>query len=819
MKNLLRSMMFVAAAATTFASCSKDPVTDDRPAPEQKTLHFVSSEGTDGPADRKIDTRTHFGNQYSVKWDDATDRVGVYIHDTNFLGGSSNKVGTIERVGTVAHFTAQVEAFSANDLFCAYYPHAADNNVGASSVKMSIPAQQQQVETGTFNGTNNPMVAVCHAFTQEEAQTGTIKRPVKFRQLGAVGEFAIYTGNTAYEGEIVRSLTFTNATSEFVAGTFTYDLTNISETGETLPVDKSTILAEEGSNSVCVALDPENAAVFPLSANEQENTLYMTVLPGEYTGDFVVTTDKATYTFKNKTVDFRRAYVRRFSIDLNNAERAALQPAAARYVKVTEELTDWTGVYLIVSVKNNVAKVLSGKMADDNVGDVLDISGKLQEDGSFLSEAEIDAYACEIEASTNGYTILYPDGYIGYEGNTTTGSNYLYFSPDIVAKQYEWTLSLVSGNTKIQNVNNTNRRIRLNSTRFAAYGSDLGDPLQLYRSDDKTPRILVNSQNISFSSETLAGSVPFRKRNLTGDVIATVTDAAGNWFTATADNANLKIDWTATANGDVAPRTATLTLSAEGAEPVVIAVTQFAPPQPLGSPTLNTPIVDGKKITVSWAAVENASGYAWRIVKTADPTADVKSGTNDNATTTVSITGLEPTTEYTIHVKATGDNVGYTDSPEASVNATTGEGAVVAPITLAFSFVSNPGEWPTAAVTTAKEFSYTLEGTAYPWTLLQAYIHTSQKCLWFPKSKNAYAILPAIAGMKITKVDIKKNSGGTKTAKVSLKLDGAEIGSSTSSTTASIDVAGATSSSVVTICNDTSSNFGLDTITISYEGE
>lgn len=819
MKKLFRSMMFVAAAAMTFASCSKDPVTDKQPAPEQRTLHFVSDEGVDTPEDRMIESRTHFGAQYVIKWNDADDQVGVYIHDTELLGGSSNKLGTIERVGAVAHFTAQVDAFSANDLFCAYYPFTAENNAGAASVKMTIPAQQTQELTEEFNGSNNPMVAACHTFTAEEAANGTIKRPVKFRQLGAIGEFAIYTGNATYEGEVVRSLSFTNSTAEVVAGTFTYDLTAVGETGETTPVDKSTIISEEGSNSVSVSLNPDYAELSPVSALELDNVLYLTVLPGEYTGDFVVTTDKATYTFKSKTVDFRRAYVRRFSLDLNNAVREEVKPAAARYVKITEAPDDWTGIYLIVSVKTSVAKVLSGKKAGENVGDVLDISGKLQEDGSFLSDAEIDGYACEIEPSANGYTILYPEGYIGYEGTASSGDNYLYFNTGFTEKQYEWTFSVSSGSIKIQNVNNTGRRIRLNSTRFAAYGSDLGDPIQLYRLDDKTPRILVGNQNITFSSEVLSGTVPFRKRNLTGDVTATVTDAAGNWFTATADNANDKVDWTATANDGTAARTAMLTLSADGAEPVIIAVTQFAPAQPLGSPALNAPTVDGNKIAIGWNAVENASGYAWRIVKTAEPGTDVKSGTTDKATTAINITGLDATTEYTIYVKAVGDNVLFADSAEASVNATTGESVVVEPVTLVFGFTSTPAGWPTAAVTVAKEFSYTLNGTDYPWTLFQAYIHTTQKTLWFVKSKKAYATLPAMAGMKITKVEFKKNSGGTKAAKVSLKLDGKEIGSSTSSTTASFDVTEATSSSVVTICNDTSSNFGLDSITITYEGE
>ncbi len=908
MKNLFRSIALVAAAAMTLASCSKDPVTDNLPAPEQRTLRFTTSEGTEDRPDREIDTRTHFDEQYAVKWDDATDQVGVYIHDTELLGGTSNALGTIERVGTVANFTAQVDAFYANDIFCAYYPYATANNAGAGSVKMTVPAQQEQAETGTFNGTNNPMVAVSHPFTEEEAATGTIKRPVKFRLLGGIAEFAIYTDNAAYNGEVIRSLTFTNSTTEAVAGTFTYDLTAVSETGQPAPIDKSTILADEGSNSVSVTLDQEWASTFPVSADQNDNILFLTVLPGEYTGDFVVTTDKASYTFKNKTVDFKRAHVRRFALNLKNAERneritgaytwelasgdlstnsdtpkatattgmpamlwnlaftnpyfyysadrgvqigsgskqttAALStdvygdeiksivinssvasdgqaalavyldnkllhsfdvtntsatdytftpatpvkagniritmtPAVtkamylksvtilsantvttplatpaptvegttvhweavpnaagyrytldggqtpveatgtsidcsawapgtyavqvkavsanplyadsewsqavsvtientatgARYVKISANLDDWTGSYLIAYVDGTSAKVFSGK--DGNIGGVADISSKLQEDGSILSDDITNGYACAIAPSANGYSILSADGYIGYTASatSTSGSNYLYFSPTFNERQYEWTLAVSGGNATVKNVYNLNRTLRFNTDRFVPYGNTTGKPVHLYQLEDKTPRIVVKEADKSLTvaaADALVGSIPFTPKNLTGDVAATVTEAAGDWFSATVDNANGKVDWTASPNEGTTPRTATLTLSADSAEPVVIAVTQRAPAQVLGNVTLNSPVVDGLAITVSWNAVEHASGYAWRIVKTDAPDTDVQHGTTDNATTTVTIAGLDPHTPYTIHLKATGDGIDYLDSPEASTTATSG---------------------------------------------------------------------------------------------------------------------------------------------------
>lgn len=73
---------------------------------------------------------------------------------------------------------------------------------------------------------------------------------------------------------------------------------------------------------------------------------------------------------------------------------------------------------------------------------------------NIVSNVDTDIYACTFEKTVNGYSIHCADGYIGYTSTATSKNNNLWFSPNIVEKQYEWTISY-SKCVEIQNVYNT----------------------------------------------------------------------------------------------------------------------------------------------------------------------------------------------------------------------------------------------------------------------------------------------------------------------------------------------------------------------------
>ena len=87
---------------------------------------------------------------------------------------------------------------------------------------------------------------------------------------------------------------------------------------------------------------------------------------------------------------------------------------------------------------------------------------------NIVSNVDTDIYACTFEKTVNGYSIHCADGYIGYTSTATSKNNNLWFSPNIVEKQYEWTISY-SKCVEIQNVYNTKRIIWANASanRFA----------------------------------------------------------------------------------------------------------------------------------------------------------------------------------------------------------------------------------------------------------------------------------------------------------------------------------------------------------------
>ena len=144
---------------------------------------------------------------------------------------------------------------------------------------------------------------------------------------------------------------------------------------------------------------------------------------------------------------------------------------AGMYVPVTADQEDWSGTYLIGYVASTGVRILTGA----NSGNYANMSavGALEQymDGdNIVSNADTDMYACTFEKTANGYSIHCADGYIGYTSTATNKNNNLWFSPNVVENQYEWTISF-SSCVEIKNVFNTVRIIWANpsASRFAAY--------------------------------------------------------------------------------------------------------------------------------------------------------------------------------------------------------------------------------------------------------------------------------------------------------------------------------------------------------------
>ena len=171
------------------------------------------------------------------------------------------------------------------------------------------------------------------------------------------------------------------------------------------------------------------------------------------------------------------------TITLNDPESISLKvivsqnkkivAGTGKYVPVEANQEDWSGKYIIGYKASSGVRILTGANSGNyaNMSDAGDFNQYMDGD-NIVSNVDTDIYACTFEKTVNGYSIHCADGYIGYTSTATSKNNNLWFSPNIVEKQYEWTISY-SKYVEIQNVYNTKRIIWANASanRFAGYTS------------------------------------------------------------------------------------------------------------------------------------------------------------------------------------------------------------------------------------------------------------------------------------------------------------------------------------------------------------
>ena len=181
---------------------------------------------------------------------------------------------------------------------------------------------------------------------------------------------------------------------------------------------------------------------------------------------------------REKTATIELSYEGAEPVTLTIKQNAKPAAGAKYYVKVTEELTDWSGQYLIVYEDMSVA--LDGSLTSesdfDAVGDHQTVS---IETDRILSTSEIDKISFTIASISGGYSIQGAAGYYIYNSNSK--------SNDLKASNTETglnTISIEEGSCKI--VSETTI-LRFNTTgdgRFRYYKSSSyasQKPIQLYK--------------------------------------------------------------------------------------------------------------------------------------------------------------------------------------------------------------------------------------------------------------------------------------------------------------------------------------------------
>ena len=209
--------------------------------------------------------------------------------------------------------------------------------------------------------------------------------PLKWTRLTAHADITLK--NLSLEaGETVQNIVLQGQNGAELTGDIIIDLCN-SEEYATDGVPRVTVNAEN------LTVDASGNLEF-----------WVSVFPVELTELTVtVTTDKATYwkVFRNIAKTFAQNARNILGISMQGATKTPLVPVATEYVLVDENLTDWTGDYLIVYVPGKVAFNGALTTLDASRNSIpVTISGKTIERSS-----QTDAARFTVTRSDNGYAI------------------------------------------------------------------------------------------------------------------------------------------------------------------------------------------------------------------------------------------------------------------------------------------------------------------------------------------------------------------------------------------------------------------------------
>jgi len=558
MKNLFKSMMLVAVAAMGFTACSKDTTADVAP---EKEPGMVTMTITAEDATRTFLTEgegvVNFG------WNEEGEALRVIeVADATPNTQATNSYTLTEgKAKFTVSFTENTEA--ASFTYYAVYPNAnyvTSDNGNYEKFKVELPAAQNYV-AGSYDPTADLMIAKpINAASQPQELN------MQFTRLAALAKMTL---KGMPEDKNITSLTFTT-TGKALAGRAYVNL--------------NTAVVEEygysGQKEESITLTiSEDAAI-------NNDAVYFTCFPVELVaGDTfevkAVTADKYTYTksvtlAEGKSLAFTAGNLSSFTVNMSTADVVA--PG-----KVFTLLTDVSklnvGDEIIIANKdNNVA--LSTTQNNNNRSQT---SVTIQEN----TITAIDGVAVLTVGKVGEHFTLYdPNGSkgAGYLYAASSTHNYLKTQENNDANaQWEITINNTGVASIVAQGSNTRNKMRYNknSSIFSCY-STAQQSVYIYLndindSDPIVPTITVAETEVMLeaTSTDYEGNIDVELSNLNPENVNITVE--GEWLLADLfDSYANGIYYTYGENTATESRTATVTLSAEGAANVVITFTQKA---------------------------------------------------------------------------------------------------------------------------------------------------------------------------------------------------------------------------------------------------
>ena len=532
MRNTIKPIMLVAAAAMTFASCQKE-IASPQPLSKVLTMH----------ADVET-TKTYLDEDNQVLWGTG-ESVHLYVgagETQKFV----NSTPTDEYNGkTSASFSFELGALETSDEYClgGVYPASvvvASNNTKSSQFKVQLPATQTSV-----NGNYDPSayIMVLKPDVVDELPT---EYTASFRRATALNKITLT--NVA---EDITSVEITVPEGKYLAGRRYFNLT----TGE------SGDIYESGSETNVVKVNGDfKAGIVDLWFCSW--------------GVELVENEKIIVKMTSATKSYTRSItVRAEGINFQEGDLNTLKINMGSNDTIVETLSKIEGDYLIAS------KTKDGwfLMTPTNGGSYYSATSSVSTSESvsasdFYLVDNIEDYVWRVSKYGIAYSIMsvHTNKYIGYSGS----SNQAYAHE--LGESAAMDIQLDNQLAVIESKNVSGRKLKYNagSPRFAFYTSAQTDVYMIPWIPDTTPRIKVESTDIEVKADATEVSFDYELKNTTGTVIATVGNSTMEKVDATVDGNTVRV--TFDANEDAEEKSSTIVLSIAGADDVNVTITQAA---------------------------------------------------------------------------------------------------------------------------------------------------------------------------------------------------------------------------------------------------
>lgn len=539
MRKIFSSIMIIAAAVMTFASCQKVENIGGNDASAVKVSVRASVQ------DLNVDTKTYIGTyegqENTIIWGKGEQMKIALLAETSQIVSSTS---TDEFDGeNEAYFEFEIlpEEEADSYIYGGMYPASAaisSNNENAEAYKVELPATQN-ASAASYDPAAYIMVARPESFN--DFQTDWI---ASYRRVTALNKITLKN----IPEDIVK--VEISAPGTVLAGRRYFDLTT-GDSGEVYNnrADAITVLYDTplaGGSNMDVWFTSWDASI----AAGSELSIVAYSAAKSYS---------RTITANDNGIKFTEGCLNTLSVNMSSA--------------TIDDLVDYSGQYIIGSYVSGKWVIMSGENSSSYYTSFTTSVEKSVDsiDGSdFDSVNGIDKYIWSVAKIEGGYSFQNNNSrkYL----NLTANSNNAHVSSTAVA----FELTLENKAATITSKVYPTRVLMYNSgsPRFAFYKGTQNAIYMIPVIADNTPKIIVSSTSLNLDCEgkteqtiTVSGNA-----YLSGSITASVSSDAQGWLEANVNDG--KLDIVAEVNDTEEDRTATITLTADGAASVEISVTQ-----------------------------------------------------------------------------------------------------------------------------------------------------------------------------------------------------------------------------------------------------